>query len=43
MATTARRSRLALVIGEAERVYLDDQSARPTWVTVRTSLFRTKE
>jgi hypothetical protein len=31
------------VIGEAERVYLDDQSEQPAWVTVRTSLFRTHE
>jgi len=30
-------------IGEAERVYVDDQSDRPTWLTVRTSSFRPTE
>jgi len=30
------------VIGEAERVYLDP-SERPTWLTIRTSLFRSSE
>jgi hypothetical protein len=31
------------VIGEAERVYLDDASERPRWLTIRTSLFRSSE
>src|SRR3954452_20068375 len=30
-------------IGSASEVYLDDQSGRPEWVTVRTGLFGTKE
>ena len=31
------------VIGEAWQVYLDDESTRPQWLTVRTSLFRSSE
>jgi hypothetical protein len=31
------------VIGEAERVYLDEESDRPIWLSVRVSLFRTTE
>jgi uncharacterized protein (TIGR02271 family) len=30
-------------IGDAAQVYLDDESGRPEWVTVRTGLFGTKE
>jgi uncharacterized protein (TIGR02271 family) len=30
-------------IGSAAEVYLDDESGRPEWVTVRTGLFGTKE
>lgn len=30
-------------IGSAGQVYLDDQSGRPEWVTVKTGLFGTKE
>src|SRR3712207_2324102 len=30
-------------IGSASEVYLDDESGRPEWVTVRTGLFGTKE
>jgi uncharacterized protein (TIGR02271 family) len=30
-------------IGKVAQVYLDDQSGRPEWVTVRTGLFGTKE
>jgi uncharacterized protein (TIGR02271 family) len=30
-------------IGSAAEVYLDDQTGRPEWVTVRTGLFGTKE
>ncbi|KRE43004.1 PRC and DUF2382 domain-containing protein [Knoellia sp. Soil729] len=30
-------------IGEAGRVYLDDETGRPEWVTVRTGLFGTNE
>src|SRR4051812_30808731 len=30
-------------IGSASEVYLDDESGRPEWVTVKTGLFGTKE
>ncbi|WP_100497938.1 DUF2382 domain-containing protein [Geodermatophilus chilensis] len=30
-------------IGSASEVYLDDQTAQPEWITVRTGLFGTKE
>jgi uncharacterized protein (TIGR02271 family) len=30
-------------IGSASEVYLDDESGRPEWITVRTGLFGTKE
>src|SRR5215210_3683064 len=30
-------------IGSAAEVYLDDETGRPEWVTVRTGLFGTKE
>src|SRR4051812_15626231 len=30
-------------IGSATEVYLDDETGRPEWVTVRTGLFGTKE
>ncbi len=30
-------------IGSASDVYLDDETAQPEWMTVRTGLFGTKE